>query len=36
MDILNEDSRSEFETKTNQTIADNGKIDDRSTGNCYW
>lgn len=40
MDILSEDSRSEFETKSNQTTDDNGRIDDRiderPAGNCYW
>lgn len=36
MDVLSEDSRSEFETKTNQISDDNGRLDERPQGNCYW
>lgn len=36
MDILSEDSRSDFEVKSIQTADDNGRIDERPLGNCYW
>lgn len=36
MDVLSEDSRSDFEIKSNQNTDDNGRLDERPPGNCYW